>query len=233
MHTVAGKETVVDTATQSYLDASSAPSLAQMMSSIAQAKSSVPGIMATNLSANAATTIAGALNAMQPTEAKVGRGFKIDLMPRSLPGASTAELDVTMTVEETAEPTIYSGGTAVSSGDSFSRVAKHDTTTKMRVDSLRIFEVSSLYAQLERSRARFPLLPIPGLEIPYIGCLIGIPLRPATEYHTSVAVLGAIVVPTANDLAYGTRFEGDRIVTGTCTADELDHMCISPACEYR
>jgi hypothetical protein len=212
VRTVSGKETLVDTVTQTYLDATNAPTLSQLMASIAQAKDSVPGVIGNNMTAAAATALAGALGSMQSTDAKIGRGLKIDLMPRSLPGASSAEIDVTLNVEETAEPSLYTAGASSDRNDNLSRVAKHDTATKMRVDSMRIFEVSSLSAKLERSRSRFPLLPIPGFEIPYIGSIAGIPRRPASEYHNSIAVLSALVVPTAADLAYGTRYQSDQIV---------------------
>lgn len=224
VRTVSGNETIVDTATQSYIDVTSAPTLQQLMSSISQASSGMPGVIGNNLGAGAATALVGALNSMQRTSAKIGRGLKVDLMPRSLPGASAAEINVILNVDETGEPTLYASGQASNATDELSRVAKHDTQTKMRVDSLRIFEVSSLSAQLSRSRTRFPLLPLPGLEVPYIGSLVGIPRRPAVENHSSIAVLSAMVVPTAADLAYGTRFESDLIVQsdkrGTqCSAD--------------
>jgi hypothetical protein len=155
----------------------------------------------------------------------------VDLVPRSLPGASAAEINVILNVDETGDPALYTAGQASNANDDLSRVARHDTQTKMRIDSLRIFEVSSLSAQLLRARTRFPLLPLPGLEIPYVGSLVGIPRRPAAEYHNSIAVLSAMVVPTAADLAYGTRFASDRIVqSGTsgakCPADpSVDKNC--------
>jgi len=171
---------------------------------------------------------------MQSSEAKIGRQFTIKLTPRSLPAASSAELDVTMNAAETGEPTLYYAGSGSANGlnDNLSRVAKHETTSKVRIDSLRIFEVSSLVAQLQRSRSRFPILPVPGLEVPYIGSLVGVPRRPGTEYHASIAVLGAIVVPTAADLAYGTRFEADQIVESetvkVCEWGTLDKCLFRP-----
>jgi hypothetical protein len=228
VRTVSGNETIVDTATQSYLDATTAPTLQQLMSSIGQASGNVPGVIGNNLGAGAAAALAGALNSMQNTSAKIGRGLKVDLMPRSLPGASAAEISVALNVDETAEPELYAAGQASNANDDLSRVAKHDTETKMRIDSLKIFEVSSLSTQLLRARTRFPLLPLPGLEVPYIGSLIGIPRRPAAEYHSSIAILSAMVVPTAADLAYGTRFVSDRIVQNEssgaqCSGDSSSH----------
>ena len=212
VRTVSGKETVVDTATQSYLDVTNAPTIPELLSSIKAAESSVPGVIGKNVGAAAAAAMVGALNTTQTTESKIGRGLKIKIVPRSLPGASSAELDIVMNVEESAEPSLFTAGKSSSSNDNLSRVAKHNTTTKMRIESLRIFEISAFSAKLLRSRPRFPLLPLPGLEVPYIGSLVGFPRTPAVEFHNSLAVLSAIVVPTAADLAYGARYEADRIL---------------------
>jgi hypothetical protein len=94
-----------------------------------------------------------------------------------------------------------------------SRVANHDTTTRVRVDSIKLFEVSSFSAIVERSRSRFPLLP-PFVEIPYIGTFAGIPLGSAKEFHSSTAIVSAYVVPTAADIAYGIHFASDLVVDG-------------------
>ena len=160
-------------------------------------------------------------------EAKIGRQLKVDLIPRSLSGASSAEIDVTMNVGETAEPTVYSAGQSQTSNDNLSRVATHSTTSKVRVDSLKLFEISAFSAKLQRSRSRFPIVP-PFVELPYIGTIVGIPLPSAKEYHTSVAILSAVVVPTAADLAYGLRFVGDDLADwdqSSCRSNDLP-ICV-------
>jgi len=106
---------------------------------------------------------------------------------------------------------VYSGGGANDPNTNTSRVASHDTTTRVRVDSIKLFEVSSFSAIVARSRSRFPLLP-PFVEIPYIGTFAGIPLGPAKEFHSSTAIISAYVVPTATDIAYGLRFASDLSV---------------------
>lgn len=62
---------------------------------------------------------------------------------------------------------------------------------------------------------------MPGVEVPYIGSVLGIPLRAASEYHSSTFVISAIVVPTAADLAFGLTFTHDRLVnvnhSGKCS----------------
>jgi len=48
---------------------------------------------------------------------------------------------------------------------------------------------------------------------------VGIPRKPAEEFHSSVAIMSAIVVPTATDLAYGMTFAVDQIIVapeGSC-----------------
>jgi hypothetical protein len=208
VRTVSGKETVVDTATQSYLDATEAPTLAQLAKAISDASGSTfPAGVKSNLTTSA---ILGAMNAMQPSEAKIGRGLKLDIIPRALAGATSSEMDVTLNVDETAEPARFTAGKTSDVNDNTSRVAKHDTNTKIRVDSLKIVEVTSLWAKLQRSRTKIPLI-LPLVELPYIGSIVGWPRKPAAEYHSSTAVLSAVVIPTAADLAFSTRFEEDRI----------------------
>lgn len=211
VRTVSGKETVVDTRTQNYLDASEAPDVAQLASAIVQAGGTTfPVGLHKDLAAEA---VMGALSAMQPSTAKIGRGLALEVMPRSLAGATSAEFDVTLKVAETAEPVQYAAGKAKEGADNTSRVATHNTTTRIRVESLKIVDVSSFWARLERGRTRFPLIP-PFVELPYIGTLVGIPRKPAAEYHSSSAVISAVVIPTAADLAFGTRFESDRVAMG-------------------
>jgi hypothetical protein len=100
-------------------------------------------------------------------------------------------------------------------------VAQHTTQTKVRLESAKLFEISSFTAMLQRSRRNFPLLP-PLVEIPYIGSFIGLPVPGAKEYHTSTAIMSAVVVPTAADLANGLVFTSDRVVL---TKDDPSSDC--------
>lgn len=142
---------------------------------------------------------------------RVAKG--VSTLPRSLSTASSAEIFVTLNADESVGPSLYSVGPTTDPALLTSRVASHDTTTRVRVDSVKLFEISSLTAILERSRARFPLLPH-FVQIPYIGTLAGIPLGAAKEFHSSTAILSAYVVPTASDIAYGLRFVSDLVVDG-------------------
>jgi hypothetical protein len=108
----------------------------------------------------------------------------------------------------------------------------------VRVDSIKLFTVSSFAAELWKSRSRIPLLPLPFVEVPYIGSVAGIPLPAAKKYHTSTAVLSAIVVPTAADLAYGLAFVNDRFLAPQINASSSTLTCspkdgTEPACQTR
>jgi hypothetical protein len=125
--------------------------------------------------------------------------------------ASSAEIAVTLNADEAAGGPAFAGGQGATQDNS--RVANHDVTTRVRVESLKLFEVSAFSAVVQRSRSRFPLLP-PFVEIPYIGTIAGIPMPGAKEYHASTAIISAMVVPTAADIAYGLRFLFDQVLDG-------------------
>ena len=226
VRTISGKETVVDTVTQSFFDSTNPPSITDLINSVGAAESKIPGPLKVNLTADEAATVIGALNAVQPAVSKVGRQFKIDITPRSLAGASSAELEISLLTGDTADPTRYSNGK--SDADNISRVAKQTTTTKVRLESVKLFEISSFSGTLQRSRQNIPILP-PFFELPYVGSLLSLPVTPASQYHRSTAIMSAVVVPTAADLATGLEFTRDRVCTGPGQADQAcpSHVALS------
>jgi hypothetical protein len=228
VRTISGREAKVNTVSQSFLDASTAPELAQLSSDVLASLtgSNSAGTGKTGGSKSAASDTSNiftpqaerlaeaslaALKDYQSSQAQIGRAIKLDVMPRSLAGASAAEINVSFNVDDSANPTYYSSGSQNGKTVNISRVATHDTTTHVRVDSVKLFEISSITAVLQRPRPRLPILP-PLVELPYIGTFAGVPLPAAKEYHNSTAVLSAIVVPTAADLAYGLQFVSDKIM---------------------
>jgi hypothetical protein len=210
VRTISGKETTVDAVTQNFFDATNPPSITDVINSIGAAESNTPAVLKANLSADEAAAIIGTLNSVKPSVSKVGREFKIDITPHSLSGASAAELEINMATQETADPTLYTNGK--SDTDNLSRMAKHTTETKVRLESAKLFEISTFTALLQRSRRNFPLIP-PFVEIPYINSVLSLPLPGAKEYHMSTAIMSAVVVPTAADLASGLVFTDDRVAT--------------------
>lgn len=218
VRTISGQGSYVNTVSQSSLNVSTAPQLTSLLSSLTTSGSGTPGansLAGAALSANPAAraaALAGVLSNYQTTFAQIGRTLAFSAIPRSLNTASSAEIAVTLNADESAAPSYYGTGTNTPTIDT-SRIASHDTATRVRVDSIKLFEVSSFSAIVERSRSRFPLLP-PFVEIPYIGTFAGIPLGSAKEFHSSTAILSAYVVPTAADIAYGLRFVPDLVVDG-------------------
>jgi hypothetical protein len=219
VRTISGQWTYVNTTSQSFLNASTAPQLTTLLSSLTASNPAAPGanaLASSVLSAGPlgkAAALSNALANYQTTFAQIGRSLAISAIPRSLNTASSAEIAVTLNADESAGGPTYTGGGATDPASNTSRVANHDTATRVRIDSVKLFEISSLSAIVERSRSRFPLLP-PFVEIPYIGTFIGIPLGAAREFHASTAILSAYVVPTAADIAYGLRFAPDLVVDG-------------------
>ncbi len=232
VRTISGQATSVDTVSQSFLDASSAPQIADLAKSILGQSNSAdsggtgagkpPGAAAAGKASSAASgivegltpvqaqAILGALSAYQSSKVQIGRELSLDITPRSLNGAVSAEIAVKLNASEKTPPT-YWGGPQNSTAADISRVGTHDTSTRVRVDSIKLFDVSAFTAVLERSRSRLPLLP-PLVEIPYVGTLVGVPLRRVKEYHSSTALISAIVVPTAADLASVAVFRDDVMV---------------------
>jgi hypothetical protein len=241
VRTISGQPTSVSVTSQSFLNGSTAPELPALLSSLATlgASGGSGGGASTATSAGPTATTTGgsgggvsgaaappvtgllgpyaALPAVlanyQTSFAQIGRQLSFTATPRSLATASSAEIAITLNADESAGGPLYTGPGANDPAFNTSRVANHDTTTRVRVDSIKLFEVSSFSAIVERSRSRFPLLP-PFVEIPYIGTFAGIPLGAAKEFHSSTAIVSAYVVPTAADIAYGLHFVSDLVVDG-------------------
>jgi hypothetical protein len=216
VRTLSATPTTVGVTTQNFLNDTQPGTLSDLLGSNVKAGGSSASAAATvgdllERSPLPAQLFLNALKASQSTEIQIGKSINLKVTPHSLSGASSAEIDLTLNVDDNAEPTYYTP-TQKSSNADVSRVSSHDVTTRVRVDSLKLASISSFSATLQRSRSRFPLLPVPGFEVPYVGSVVGIPLPAAKEYHSSTAVLSAIVVPTAVDLAYGLTFVFDRIV---------------------
>ncbi len=220
VNTIASSEASVDTTVESYLEALNPPTLSALAGALSGATGATTSTSTSNPAAlnslvgatrfNEAQMIAAGLTQYVSSRIHIGRELSVDVKPESLLGANSAELQVTLKADDEAGSGSYSSG---GSGDAeVSRFGKSDTTTRIRVDSLKLFEVSAFASQLAVPKKRFPLLPIPGLEMPYFGSILSVPVRPAREFHISMAVMSAIVIPTAADLAFSARFVGDRLL---------------------
>jgi uncharacterized repeat protein (TIGR01451 family) len=223
---IGGIQSTVDTTTQNFFNATQAQSLSGALASMGGGSGSGSGTGSTAAQGNAAALSAlekGALNvttglpalaALLPTpaQAQIGRQLSFYATPHTLPGASSAELDVQLIAGDNQPPALYQAGNATSTADADSEISRFNVTTRVRVESIKLFELSSFSALVQRPRAKFPLVP-PFVEIPFIGSLASLPLPGAKEYHRSTAIVSAVLVPTATDLAYGIDFAHDRLIT--------------------
>ena len=59
-----------------------APNLTDLVKSVSDAEKNIPGVLKANLSANEAAVLLGALNSVQPAQAKIGRQLRLDITPQ-------------------------------------------------------------------------------------------------------------------------------------------------------
>lgn len=202
---ISGNAAQVDTTTQSFFKQPPTLNVRDVVSAL---EGSTKPSLAPIAAGNGAELIAAAIQAEQRTVAKVGRNLNINITSNTLKGASACEMDVSLDSTEADKPTMLgAGGTGTPPEDNLSRVATHNTNTKVRVDSTKLFEVSSFAAALVHGRS-IPLIP-PGVDLPYIGSIARLRLKPGTVYHRSFAIVSAVIVPTAADLANMIEFNED------------------------
>jgi hypothetical protein len=227
VRTISGQAAQVSATSQSFLDASKAPSLSDLAAALGGSATGSASPLA-NVLGNAATQapvslLSGVLSSYQKTYAQIGRTLQLQAVPRALATASSAEISVYMKAADPASAPLYTGGPPSALQQNTSEISNFEVTTRIRVDSVKLFELSSYSAVLQRPKSKFPLLP-PFVEIPYIGTIAGIPLPDAKEYHESTAIISAMVAPTASDIGFGLRFWDDLVLydnepgeTGECS----------------
>jgi hypothetical protein len=227
---VGGNQANVQTTTQNYFDATPPATLGDFAAAIKSIGTgsttssgtpvppSLSGFLTHNMTTNEAV---GALAAIQtltrtPVSARIGKGLILTATPYSLSGASGAEMDISVESNEngaellTAATASNLNSVTAQSDDLASRVSDHKVTTRVRVDSLKLFNLSTMASVLARGKS--PWRPIdPWLEIPVLAAVVRVPRKPAITYHRSFILINAFLVPTAADLASGIRINGDLV----------------------
>jgi hypothetical protein len=207
----------VNTATQNYFDATPAPTLNDLFSNLqtegTSVQSSPLSSLVTSLAPEKAVellTVLGQTLTPKPTTAHLGRGLDMTVTAHTLSGAYGAELDLSVQSTENGAGLTQAGGSTVSD-DLNSRVSQHSVDTHVRINSFKLFNVSTLSSTLARGQA--PWKPIdPAFEIPALGFLIKRQLKPKEVYTQSLVFVDALVVPTAIDLGYGVPMIDDELV---------------------
>jgi hypothetical protein len=216
----------IETTTQSFFKQPPTLNVRDVVSALTT--SPVP-TLAPVASGTGAELIAAAIRAEQRMVARVGRHLNIEVTSNTLKGASACEMNVSLDSVEADKPSMLNTvGAGTSADDNLSRVATHKTNTKVRVDSTKLFEVSSFAAALVRGRS-IPLIP-PGVDLPYIGSIARLRLPPGTVYHRSFAIVSAVIVPTAADLANVIEFSEDLEELPSASGDVqlLAHAVATP-----
>ncbi|MGO9865340.1 MAG: hypothetical protein ACLPLR_17165 [Terriglobales bacterium] len=226
---VAGNPTNVQTTTQNYFDATPPATLGDFAAAIRSigspsasgAAPALPKFLTSNMSVNEAV---GALAAIQtltrtPVTAKIGKGLTLSATAYSLSGAAGAEMDLTVESNEngaglvTATTQSNLQSQSLANDDLMSRVSDHKVTTRVRVDSLNLFKLSTMESELARGQK--PWKPLdPWFEIPVLAEVVKKPRRPQLTYHRSFVFINALLVPTASDLGSGLPVKPDCLSMG-------------------
>jgi hypothetical protein len=190
--------------------------------------------MASNPYVLAGTALANMLSPPAIT-AQLTRGVTLAVVPTSLDTASGAELNVSLLVNE-PDGAPLSVNSAAAIQDTLDRVAMHSVTDTVRVQSLKLFDLSTLSIEIThpltptcfpvadnqpgRAFSYFAAVPlsVPCAvwrsvfgSLPIAGRLFEWPRSPITVDNRSVAIVRAVVVPTAMDLGEALNYESDRI----------------------
>jgi hypothetical protein len=176
--------------------------------------------------------------------AQLTRGVTLAVTPTSLDTASSAELNVSLIVNEPdGGPQSLSG--SVATNDFLDRVASHVITDTVRVQSLKLFDISTLSMQITHpqtptcvpladygvARAFSYVAAVPFSvpcavwrsvfgSLPMAGRLFEWPRDPITIDNRSLAIIRAVVVPTAMDLGDSLDYSSDRILDLATNATE-------------
>jgi hypothetical protein len=140
--------------------------------------------------------------------------------PISLDTASSAELDINLALSEPSSASA-TGGPANSSfvrQDLANTVANANVQTTVQVDSMKLFQVSSLSMDITHAQSAVPV-PVVGWvydsifgTVPWMNDhLLAIQRQPKTIQNRAVVVVRAVVVPTAMDLGLSIPFRSEQI----------------------
>ena len=147
--------------------------------------------------------------------AEIGRGMHLIITPNVLDTASSAELNIDLAVGEGSAPEVKGGKEG--QVDTLDRVSSHTVKDHVRVESLKLFEVSAFDMDLRHQQTDFVIPPIGQVweavfgPIPGFGQLFRLRRPPLEVDNRSWAMVQAMIVPTAMDLGLSLRFELDRV----------------------
>jgi len=219
---ISGHEATVAGKTISHFDVTKAPTLAEMVQGMESAKTNLSALFP-QVTGNAAliASALAAVSAQEKTFVKIEKGMNLVITPNTLPTAASAELDINLDGgDENGKPADDSDpslvGAKTDQSYTVDRISKHSVNTRVRVDSLKLFEVSTFAFDLMHPRPD-GVVPVVGQvwqgvfgAVPGAGRLFTWHRPPDISAHRSLILISALIVPTSIDLALGIRVESDR-----------------------
>jgi hypothetical protein len=167
--------------------------------------------------------------------AQLTKGVTLTITPTSLDTASSAELNVSLLVNE-PDGAPQSVNSSAATQDTLDRVATHAVSDIVRVQSLKLFDLSTLSMEITHpltptcvpmaddgaARVASYIAAVPFSvpcavwrsvfgSMPIAGRLFEWPRSPITVDNRSLAIVRAVVVPTSMDLGEALNYESDRI----------------------
>ncbi len=130
-------------------------------------------------------------------------GAELTVTPHVLPGGGAAELEITLTVNHQDHEVATEGAAPVVVP--LSRVAQHQAKTRVYVNSLDVFGLSSLSLRTTQPRADLAV-PILG-RLPLLGRMFRFPRGPNKVHHASMLLVVSTILPTGTDLGATLDFE--------------------------
>jgi hypothetical protein len=225
--TLSGSQAYVDGKVNNYFDITPPPSLNDILNTANQ--SNIAANLKNILEPKEIMILQALANfGSQPhVYAEITKEAKLTITPTTLDTASSAQLDVDFEVSEPSPPETVNQ--KENQKDLVDRVADHHVTTHVRVESLKLFQVSAFTMELSHPQLGWPV-PVVGWAweaifgtTPGLNKLFRLPPYSKTEDNRSVAIVRAVVVPTAMDLGLSLPFEADRVRDPiTDTADSLN-----------
>jgi len=240
---LSGTQAMVSGQVSNYFNITQTPSLSQVAQNLLAPSGSsntggtpgLQGLISTNPYVVGGEALASML-APQKAVAQLARGITLTVTPTSLDTASSAELNVNLLVNE-PDGAPQSVNTTSTTQDLLDRVASHVVTDTVRVQSLKLFDLSTLSMEITHPQTPtcVPLADDGGWRVlsyfaavpfsipcsvwrstfgsmPVAGRLFEWPRSPITVDNRSVAIIRAVVVPTAMDLGEAFDFESDRVL---------------------
>jgi len=213
--TISGTQATVSGKVNNYFDITPPMSLSDILNPNQNAATALKGILEPK-EITLLTAIAN-MGSQPRIQAQVSRNATLTITPTALDTASSAELDVNFDVGEPTGAPPGSVNSATARADTLNRVADHQVTTTVRVESLKLFQVSGFTMELTHPKRGTPV-PVIGQvweglfgTMPGVDKLFHFPNTTKKVDNRSVAIVRAVVVPTAMDLGQSLDFESDRV----------------------